>query len=66
MKILKVLTAILTIAIFTGCTKQPEPVAMNMYTADGDSETVSGVSVVITKEMIESTRARMLKNKNLK
>ena len=66
MKTLKLLTSILAVAIFAGCARHPEPVAMNMYTPNGDSETVSGVSVVITKEMIESTRARMRKNKNLK
>ena len=66
MRTLKVLTSILTVIIFAGCARHPEPVAMNMYTPNGDAETVSGVSVVITKEMIESTRARMHKRSNIK
>jgi len=66
MKTLKLVAVIFAITIFSGCTKQPQPVAMNLYNPYDDSETASGVSVVITKEMIESTRARMRKNGRLK
>ena len=66
MKSIRIVIALITVAIFAGCARHPEPVAMNMYTPNGDSETVSGVSVVITKEMIESTRARMHKNNRIK
>lgn len=66
MKTLNLAAVILALTIFSGCTKQPQPVAMNMYNPYDDSETASGVSVVITEDMIKEVRARMRKNKNLK
>ena len=66
MKTLNLAAVLLAITIFSGCTKQPQPVAMNMYNPYDDSETVSGVSVVITEDMINEVRARMKKNKNIK
>jgi len=66
MKTLKLATIALAIVIFSGCTKQPKPVAMNLYNPNDDSEISSGVSVVITEDMIKEVRARMRKNRNLK
>ena len=66
MKTLNLAAVLLAITIFSGCTKQPQPVAMNLYSPNGDSETISGVSVVVTEDMINEVRERMKKNKNIK
>jgi len=66
MKTLNLMVLALTLTIFSGCTKQPQPVAMNFYTPDGDKEYASGVSVVVTEDMIKDVQARMKKEKNLK
>ena len=64
MKITKLLLTIIAIAFLSGCAK--EPVAMNLYTPKGDTEKISGVSVVVTQDMIKATQARMRKNRNIK
>ena len=66
MKILKLVPAFIAIAIFSGCARHPRPVAMNLYTPKGDTETISGVSIVVTKDMIRAAKARMHKNRNIK
>ncbi len=58
--------AFAAVTIFSGCTKQPQPVAMNYYAPNGDSEFASGVSVVVTEDMIKDVRARMKKEQNQK
>ncbi len=67
MKTLKLAAVALALTFFAGCAKQePQPVAMNIYSPDGDSEYVSGVSVVVTEDMIKSIQERMKKEQNLK
>ena len=66
MKILKLVPAIIVIALFSGCARHPRPVAMNLYTPNGDTEKISGVSVVVTKDMIRAAKARMHKNRRVK
>lgn len=67
MKKVNLAVVALALTFFAGCAKQePQPVAMNIYSPNGDSEYVSGVSVVVTEDMIKSMQERMKKGQNLK
>ena len=66
MKTLNLMAVALAVTVFSGCVKQPQPVAMNYYTPNGESEYASGVSAVITEDMIKDVRARMKKEKSVK
>ena len=66
MKKITLLASIIAMALFTGCTKQPQPVAMNFYSPDGDKEMATGVSVTITQEMIDDVQKRIKAQKELK
>jgi PBP1b-binding outer membrane lipoprotein LpoB len=54
MKAIKLTIMLFTILILNSCAKQ-EPVAMNLYDPSADDvEGISGISVVITQEMIDN------------
>jgi PBP1b-binding outer membrane lipoprotein LpoB len=58
MKLFKILALVIVGLLFVACTKQPEPVAMNMYYPDDTQESVSGITVEITQEMIDEMKQR--------
>ena len=58
MKIFKIVPAIALAFLFTACVRQPQPVAMNLYTPNHDKEEISGVTMEITQDMIDSMKSR--------
>jgi len=56
MKLSILFIALLAVVSFSGCQKRA--VAMNMYKPQQSTTTVSGVEVVVTKEMIEAVKKR--------
>jgi PBP1b-binding outer membrane lipoprotein LpoB len=58
MKMFKLVSVVAVSILFTACVRQPQPVAMNLYTPNHDKEEISGVSVEITQDMIDSMKSR--------
>jgi len=58
MKIFKLVSLVAVAILFTACVRQPQPVAMNLYTPNHDKEEISGVTTEITQDMIDSMKSR--------
>jgi len=58
MKMFKLVSVVAVALLFTACVRQPKPVAMNLYTPNHDKEEISGVTMEITQDMINSMKRR--------
>ncbi len=62
MKLVKLSILAILVAVINGCASSSNAVAMNLYDPNsGEYEETSGVSVVVTQEMIDEAKANLKK-----
>jgi len=58
MKMFKLVSLVAVTLLFTACVRQPQPIAMDLYTPNHDKEEISGVTMEITQDMIDNMKSR--------